>query len=167
MKTCICCKNPIEGQKCEFCGFMNIAALDNNAIAKLNEKAEVHRKSLLEKINNIQVASYSYKVSVGKPVLEGTNYIVIAESGSDCYDQIVWSNEKFAPNPSRKKGTRSLKVQYSVDGKKKDISVNIPLENFDNMWSLGVIINQDFTIQFYLGGSDNYTQSANYQLELK
>ena len=167
MKECLCCKKPLNVQKCEFCGFMNIAALDDNAIMKLTEKAETHRKSILEKINSIQVASYSYKVSTGKPILEGTNYITVSDNGTDCYKRIAWGNEKFAPNPSRKKETRKMDVQYSVSGKKKDIKVAIPLENFDNLWSLGVCINEDFSIQFYLGDSDNHTQSANYQLELK
>lgn len=168
MQTCRCCKFQFDkGKECPKCGFNMIQTFDDEAEREELKLAEEYRTQLLNSIENIEVISYKYKVSVGKPVLSETNYIVIAQSGNDCYEQIVWSNEKFAPNPSKKKETRRLNVQYSVNGKKKEINVDIPLENFDDMWSLGVIINEYFTIKFYLGDSDNYTQSTNYQLELK
>ncbi len=168
MKTCRCCKYQFDkGKECPKCGFNMIQTFDDEAEKEEQKLADAHRLKLINAIENIEVVSYKYKVSVGKPVLESTNYTVVSESGNDCFKQIVWSDEKFAPNPGRKKETRSLCVQYSVNSKEKELNVDIPLENFDNMWSLGVIINEDFTIRFYLGDSDNYTQSENYHLELK
>jgi len=168
MKTCRCCKFRFDkGKECPKCGFNMIQTFDDEAEKEEQKLADEHRLQLINSIENIEVVSYKYKVSVGKPVLSETNYTIIAQSGNECYEQIVWSSERFAPNPSRKKETRSLDVQYSVNGKKKNIIADIPLENFDDLWSLGVMINEDFTIQFYLGDSDNHTQSANYQLELK
>lgn len=168
MKICRCCKFQFDkGKECPNCGFNMIQTFDDEAEREEQKLADEHRLQLLNSIENIEVVSYKYKVSVGKPDLSETNYTVIAQSGNDCYKQIVWSSEKFAPNPGRKKETRSLNVQYFVNGKKKDLTVDIPLENFDTLWSLGVMINEDFTIRFYLGDSDNYTQSESCRLKLK
>ncbi len=168
MKTCRCCKFQFEkGKECPKCGFNMIQTFDDEAEREELKLAEEHRERLIDLIKDIQVVSYKYKVSAGKPILNETNYVDIALTARECYGQIVWSDEQFAPNPSKKKGTRSLSVQYSVDGADKTIKVDIPVENFDDMWSLGVMISEEFTVQFFLGNSENYTQSEKYSLELK
>lgn len=168
MKTCRCCKYQFEkGKECPKCGFNMIQTFDDDAEKEELKLAEEYRRNLLDAIKAIRVQSYKYKVSAGKPVLSEKNSVIIAETGSDCYEHIIWSNETFAPTPCRKKDRRDLDVYYSVNEINKQIKVALPIENFDGVWSLGVMISEGFTIQLFLGNSDNCTESGKYRLELK
>ena len=173
MKTCRCCKFQFEkGAECPRCGFNMIQTFDDEAEKEEQRLAEEHRNNLLDGIEGIQLVSYAYKVSAGKPDLTETKNVILASHGTDCYRRICWCSEPFAPTPSRKKERRSLEIYYFIDAADisdagQSVTIDISLDNFDNMWHVGVMIDENFTIQVFLGNEENYTQSEKYPLKLK
>lgn len=163
-RKCNCCSHEIVGSKCTYCNYINVELLDDSGLHAEEERAEKYRKSLVKRLSDFSINAYSYKWNKKNAQLNTGRTIVKIADGDSSYKSIVWSKESFGQNLDNEQKNRNVNVLYKIDGIEKSLDVKLETIKCDDFWKLGMMINPDLTVCFYLGTSEKYTVSRPYEL---
>lgn len=178
---CNCCGRKIDGQMCDYCGFINTntSFLDFESAAhelKSREKhgnkdVDEHRKMLLSKIHNLNVAAKAYKYDSVKEEFvqcDTTNLFDDSKTGIHYYGKIVWSTEWIA-NPSAldlvgKKQT--IPFSYTISDKSYNGTFSIVSESAEGVeCHLGLMIDDELSLNLFLGNEDTIIAKDKVDIE--
>ncbi len=165
---CACCGNPLEGQKCGYCGFLNIASFDEAAERENAKDATNYRENLIRQISDISILGYQYgwKEEKNKFDLLKTTKMKLAD-GMQCYGDTYWSDQDFGQTISDDIKERELEFEYTFNGEKKTLKCNITPVKCDDFWHIGLKITDQLKLIVYLGREDKYAESKPMDLELR
>lgn len=166
MSKCKVCGREANGQRCNYCGFLQVFNLDENANEQESNLIERHRNALLENITDFHILAHTYRWDSSSAKVESGRIKVDIADGSDCFNRIAWSKSTFGQNLDNTNALRELTVSYLVGGKKKDIKIKIKPIKCNDYWKFGVKINNDLTVNFYLGTEENNSVVGPYDLDL-
>lgn len=164
---CAVCNEEIAGGKCPRCEYLNTVSLDGVADASEKARADEYRNELVAKITAISIMGRKGEYSAsGEFKLTTTTYHKIAD-GTKCFDKIVWMDQVFAQHPEAEWKKENLEISYKFDGKEYKTKVGIMPIQTDDFWKLGVKLNKDLTLQFYLGNEKKNNVSDKVKVTLK
>ena len=163
---CVCCGNAISGQLCGYCGFMNIAALDEEAADEIKKEADVYRREVIDKLSDFSVVSYEYGwiEKDSKFDLISTKNVKIAD-GNDCVNGVFWSKDQFGQNLEGNNTSQQIEISYKYDGKKKKFNCSLIPVQCDDFWHLGLEITKELKLMVYLGNSGKSAKSEPIELD--
>lgn len=164
---CACCGNLLDGQKCAYCGFRNIASFDEDAETENTKDANNYRRGLIQRISDISIAGYQYGWKADKSVFDllKTTKTKLAD-GMQCYGDIYWSDQDFGQTIRDDIKDCVLELEYAFNGEKKSLKCNITPVKCDDFWHVGLKITDQLKLIVYLGREDNYAESEPMDLEM-
>ena len=165
-KTCLVCTREVLGNQCTYCHCYHINALDDAAKENEKKRTSNYLADTLAKITDFSVKIYDYRWDSNLAALQMKESHVTLANGNDCYQRIVWSQASFGQYMGDEQ-KRSITISYNVAGVSKTLSVPLEAVHSSDYWKLGIQINADLSVSFYLGGPDKYSVSGPYDLELK
>lgn len=165
---CRCCNQEVSGRTCSYCGFLNIAVLDDTAHENELNRAAEHRQVILSSLTDFSIEAFTYQWNLARSILEekGRKKIILV-NGLDSLNKIHWSEKDFGQNVDEKDKKRTVEIKYSAGGVPKSLIANLDTIRCSDFWRLGLEIHDNFSVTVYLGNVDNYTKSGPYSLELK
>lgn len=164
-RACKCCAKEIMGNKCTYCNYLNIELLDDSGVVQERERAKNYKENLLSRLTDFTINAYTYKWNSTISKLEnGRSKIIIADS-IDSFDKIIWCEKSFGQNINDNQNERPLNISYKVNGKEKVLNALLKTIKCEDFWKLGVMINHDLTVSFYLGTKSNHVISGPFDLD--
>lgn len=166
-KLCKCCSHEIIGNKCSYCGYMNIVALDEKAMQEEVRRSEEYFERIVYGITEFSIKKYVYvwDDDSHEPKLSAEEKCVIC-SAADCIDKIAWSAEYFGQNPADEDACRVLEVMYRVGDKEKTVVVSVPPVKCDDYWRIGLKLDRQLRLTVYLGTQMVNSKSEPCDLEI-
>lgn len=124
--NCKCCNKQVSGSKCTFCGFVNIAVLDDSALQRELQRAAEHKKTIqykkaiLSLISDFSIEAFTYKYNKATNKLEEKDRrkIVLLDS-VDSFNRKYWSNKSFMQNIEEKASKRDVRIKFFLIKKKR------------------------------------------------
>ena len=164
---CACCGKLLEGQFCEYCGFMNIVALDKKAEEENIIEAKAHRKERIEQITDISIVGYQYgwKEDERKYDLLRTTRIKLAD-GKQCDDTLFWNSQDFGQSAGESPKERTIELAYKFNGNEKKLKCAVTPVKCNDFWHIGLRITEQLKLIVCLGREDNYAESKPIDLVL-
>ncbi len=167
-KKCACCRNSIESQFCGYCGFMNIAALDQAAEQETAEEAEKWRRELLSRLTDFSVTAYEYgwieKESEFSLVNEN---VCILANASQCDGTVFWADSRFRQPPENGRKAVTMELAYRFNGREKKLKCEIVPAECDGFWRIGLEITERLQLVIFLGSEQKYEKSAKLMLNFE
>ena len=155
-----CCGSMISGQRCRYCGFVNVAALDNEAENEIRKEAEEHRKEMLGQLLDFSIVGYEYGwiEAESKFDLISQKNIRIAD-GNDCANGVFWSQEKFGQDLEDSSESKQIEIAYKYEGDTRKVSCDIAPVSCDDFWQIGLEITPELRLVVYLGNQKKSAKS--------
>lgn len=179
---CNCCGRKIDGQMCDYCGFINTntafldfesAANELNSRGKQgNKDVDEHRKTLLSKIRHLNVTANAYKYDSDKEEFvqsDSLNLFDDNKTGIHYFGKTVWSKEWIA-NPSAldlvgKKQT--IPFSYTFSGITHNGEFVIESKDAEGVeCHLGLMIDDNLNLNLFLGNHNEILAQDVVELEL-
>lgn len=163
--VCQCCGGEMQGNRCPYCGFVEIIDLDSSGTKFVKSMAASHKEQLVAAITDLSIISYRYKWNPAKSRLEMSKKeeLKLAD-GAECYPSMRWTSQNFGQMPAGKDIT--LDISYKFKGKKKQLSCTLPTVQCNDFWKVGMVIDQALKLRVFVGTEAKNTQSPALDLEL-
>ena len=162
---CLCCREEIEGAKCNRCNFINAEVLDEEGKKFMEEKLSKHRADIEASLTDFSIISFIYEenLSIKKLEEKGSTTIHLADA-KDCYLKEWWSNPMFEQNASDK--NRTLNLVYSINGEHVPLFVNIKPVKTEGLMKMGLYIDEEYYLTVMIGDENNYAKTERIKLVL-
>ena len=166
-RTCLCCRKPLTRQTCDYCGFVDVEVLSEDAETFLAQEIREYAESLASDITEISVNSAVYEWKEETSRLEMTSRKIETKiaDGAECFAVRKWGGQDYGQQLSGKR--IKLELSYRYMGKKKQLTCTVPTARCDDFWRVGVKIDNQLQLKVYLGSEKKYTESEALDLELR
>lgn len=168
MEKCYCCNgNDFDGQVCSYCGFRQPIELDSRGREHNIENAKSHKEKTINNITDISVVAFKYDFDDETGVTyQGENKIKIAD-GPECFNKMFFFGNQFEQNPDKSNPERELNLVYKFKGIEKTLSLSCRLPQTEDLWDIGVIIDDDLMLGVAIGSVSDNTKISGISLDLK
>lgn len=179
--NCNCCGRPIDGQMCDYCGFINTntSFLDlESAQNELNNREKYgdkevndYRKQLLSRMSNLNVIAKAFKYDSNKEEFvqyDSSNLFDETKTGIHYFERIVWSKDWIANTSALdlvgKKQT--IPFSYTISGKTHNEAFSIVSESAEGVeCHLGLMIDNELNLNLFLGNENNIIAKDRVEIE--
>lgn len=150
---CSVCNEEYNGKSyCPYCGMLCVVDLDGQSEI-MKTMSSNYRKKIISNITAIGVVNHSYKMANQKIVKDSVKLTDIA-TGEQCFMNPVWTKERFA----QYKGSREITLQLYVktrSNKTSYFNFKMAMPDVKEFWKVGVMMNNDLSMNVYLGIESN------------